>query len=69
MTVGQCPSPSFVVPRLSGHIFRTYEYPESGSAFEKEGLDQDYLLTSTQATKIGRETFLSRMIPANLAMN
>ena len=63
MTADQCPSPSFVVPQLSGHIFRTYEYPDSWNVFEKEGLRQDYLLTTTQATKIGRETFFIQNDP------
>lgn len=55
-TADQCPSPSFVVPQLSGHIYRTNEYPDSRDVFEQEGHHRFYLFPVTQATKIGRET-------------
>ncbi|WP_197528793.1 DUF1963 domain-containing protein [Aeoliella mucimassa] len=53
----QCPAPSFTVPQLSGHIYRTNEYPESWEVFEQAGHDQCYLFPTTQSTKIGRETY------------
>ncbi len=58
-----CPAPSFIVPQLSGHIYRTREYPESQGVFEQAGHDQSYLLATTQATKIGRETFFIQNDP------
>ncbi len=30
MTADECPRPSFTVPQLSGHIYRTNEYPRAG---------------------------------------
>jgi hypothetical protein len=57
MTAEQCPAPSFVVPQLSGHIYRTKEYPESVHVFEDEGHYQYWLFPVTQATKIGREAY------------
>ncbi len=57
LTSDRCPPPSFTVPQLSGHIYRTNEYPESRDVFEKAGHDQCYLFPTTQSTKIGRETF------------
>ncbi|QDU87133.1 hypothetical protein Pla175_04890 [Pirellulimonas nuda] len=60
MTADECPKPSFVVPQLSGHIYRTNEYPESWDVFEQEGHYQCYLFPTTQASKIGRETFFTQ---------
>jgi len=60
MVADECPSPSFVVPRLSGHIYRTNEYPESWDVFEQDGHYQCYLFPTTQASKIGRETFFTQ---------
>jgi hypothetical protein len=57
LTAEQCPAPSFTVPRLSGHIHRTSEYPDSWDVFCQEGHNQCYLFPTTQSTKIGRETF------------
>jgi hypothetical protein len=57
LTAKECPAPSFVVPQLSGHIFRTNEYPESRDVFEQEGHYKCYLFPTTQASKIGREAF------------
>lgn len=59
----QCPAPSFTVPQLSGHIYRTNEYPDSGDVFEKAGHDQSYLFPTTQSTKIGRETYFIQNDP------
>jgi hypothetical protein len=56
LTAEKCPKPSFVVPRLSGHIYRTNEYPDSWDVFEQAGHDQCYLFPTTQSSKIGRET-------------
>ena len=63
ITGEQCPPPSFTVPRLSGHIYRTNEYPESFDVFEEAGHDQSYLFPTTQSTKIGRETFFTQNDP------
>jgi hypothetical protein len=63
MTADECPKPSFVVPQLSGHIHRTNEYPESRDVFEQEGHYQCYLFPTTQASKIGRETFFTQHDP------
>ena len=57
ITAEQCPKPSFVVPQLSAHLYRTNEYPESWDVFEQAGHNQSYLFPVTQASKIGRETF------------
>ena len=57
MTNDQCPEPSFVVPQLAGHIYRTTEYPDSMDVFEQEGHESFWLFPTTQSTKIGRETF------------
>lgn len=57
MIADKCPPPSFVVPQLSGHIYRTNEYPESGEIFDQEGHGSSYLFPTTQATKIGRVTY------------
>lgn len=59
----QCPAPSFTVPQLSGHIYRTNEFPDSREVFEKAGHDQFYLFPATQSTKIGRETFFIQNDP------
>lgn len=56
LTADKCPAPSFHVPRLSGHIYRTNEYPDSEDVFEQAGHNQYYLFSTTQSTKIGRET-------------
>lgn len=63
LTAGECPSPSFTVPQLSGHIYRTNEYPESLDVFEKAGHEQWPLFARTQSTKIGRETFFIQNDP------
>lgn len=63
LTAEQCPAPSFVVPQLSGHIHRTNDYPDSWDVFEQEGHYQSYLFPTTQATKIGRETFFTQHDP------
>jgi len=63
LSADQCPTPSFVVPQLSGHIYRTNEYPESRDVFEQAGHDQSYLFPTTQSTKIGRETFFTQNDP------
>ncbi len=63
ITADQCPPPSFTVPKLSGHIYRTNEYPESWSVFEQAGHGQCYLFPTTQSTKIGRETFFTQNDP------
>ncbi|TVP93898.1 MAG: DUF1963 domain-containing protein [Planctomycetaceae bacterium] len=63
MSAEQCPPPSFTVPQLSGHIYRTNEYPESRDVFEQAGHYQFYLFPVTQATKIGRETFFIQNDP------
>lgn len=57
LTKEKCPAPSFVVPQLSGHIYRTNEYPESRGVFKEEGHAEYYLFPTTQASKIGRETY------------
>lgn len=59
----QCPAPSFTVPQLSGHIYRTNEYPDSWDAFEQAGHNRCYLFPTTQSTKIGRETFFTQGDP------
>ncbi len=59
----QCPNPSFTVPRLFGHIYRTNEYPDSWDVFEQAGHYQFYLFPTTQSTKIGRETFFIQNDP------
>jgi hypothetical protein len=63
MTAEECPPPSFTVPQLSGHIYRTNEYPESRDVFEQAGHSQCYLFPTTQSTKIGRETFFIQNDP------
>jgi hypothetical protein len=63
LTVNECPSPAFTVPQLSGHIYRTNEYPESREVFERAGHYQYYLFPTTQSTKIGRETFFTQHDP------
>ena len=63
VTADECPAPAFVVPQLSGHIYRTNEYPESGDVFEQAGHYQYWLFPTTQATKIGRETFYTQLDP------
>lgn len=57
MTAEDCPPPEFVVPQLSGQIYRTSEYPESWDVFEQAGHYQSYLFPTSQSTKIGRETY------------
>lgn len=59
----ECPSPEFAVPQLSGHIYRSNEYPESWEVFEQAGHYQYYLFPTTQSTKIGRETFFTQNDP------
>jgi hypothetical protein len=63
LTADQCPSPSFMVPQLSGHIYRTNEYPESWDVFEQAGHYNCYLFPTTQSTKIGRKTFFTQNDP------
>ena len=63
MSSEQCPRPSFTVPELSGHIYRTNEYPESSDVFEQAGHYNCYLFPTTQSTKIGRETFFTQNDP------
>ncbi len=63
MTADECPRPSFTVPQLSGHIYRTNEYPESWNVFEQAGHHECYLFSTTQSTKIGRETFFTQNDP------
>lgn len=63
VTANECPLPSFEVPKLSGHIYRTNEYPESLDVFEQARHDQSYLFSKTQSTKIGRETFFIQNDP------
>lgn len=63
ITADQCPAPSFTVPQLSGHIYRTNEYPDSWNVFEQGGHYQCYLFPTTQSTKIGRETFFTQNDP------
>ncbi|MCA9111308.1 MAG: DUF1963 domain-containing protein [Planctomycetaceae bacterium] len=52
-----CPMPSFTVPELTGVLHRTYDFPDAGDIFESEGHDAADLIATTQATKIGTETF------------
>lgn len=63
ITADECPAPSFTVPQLSGHIYRTNEYPASGDIFEQAGHYNCYLFPTTQSTKIGRETFFTQNDP------
>lgn len=63
LSADDCPPPSFVVPQLSGHLYRTNEYPESREIFEQAGHYQSYLFPATQSTKIGRETFFIQNDP------
>ncbi|MCC5876153.1 MAG: DUF1963 domain-containing protein [Candidatus Sumerlaeia bacterium] len=63
LTAEQCPAPSFTVPQLSGHIYRTYEYPEGDEVFEQEGHNEFWHFATTQSTKIGRETFFIQSDP------
>lgn len=63
ISADQCPAPSFVVPQLSGHIYRTNEYPESRDVFEQAGHYRYYLFPTTQSTKIGRETYFIQNDP------
>jgi hypothetical protein len=63
MSAEQSPPASFTVPELSGHIYRTNEYPESWDVFEQAGHYQCYLFPKTQSTKIGRETFFTQNDP------
>ena len=63
LTADDCPAPSFTVPRLSGHIYRTNEYPASQEVFEQAGYRSGYLFATTQSTKIGRETFFTQLDP------
>ncbi len=65
VTAEQCPEPGFAVPRLSGHIYRTNEYPESGDVFEQADHHQSWLFPTTQSTKIGRESFSPQHDPRN----
>lgn len=57
MTAGQCPAPSIDIPNYYGEIHRTSEYPDSTEIFEREGHDQPWLFATTQATRIGSETW------------
>lgn len=58
-----CPAAAFYVPKLSGHIYRTNEFPDGSKAFEEAGHDEYYLFSQTQSTKIGRETFFTQHDP------
>lgn len=57
VTARRCPKPSFPVPTLYGALHRTKEYPESGDVFRREGHYQHHLFATTQASRIGGETF------------
>ena len=57
VTARKCPKPSFPVPKLHGALYRTNEFPESYDIFEREGHFQYYLFGTTQASRIGGETF------------
>jgi hypothetical protein len=57
VTQRKCPKPSFPVPKLYGALYRTEEYPESGEIFRNEGHYQHYLIGTTQASRIGGETW------------
>ncbi len=58
MTQKDCPKPGFAVPELAGELHRCNEYPDSTEIFEKEGHYESYLLSKSQSTKIGRETYV-----------
>jgi hypothetical protein len=47
----------FPVPKLYGALHRTGEYPECGDAFRQAGDNQSWLFGTTQASRIGGETF------------
>lgn len=66
MTVADCPKPRFPVPELSGVIHRCNEYPDSWDVFKKEGHNQSYLFSTSQSTKIGRETHFIQRDPRPL---
>ena len=51
-----CPPPSFMVPELSGVIYRCFDYPDSRAIFQKEGHKKPYFLDYIYATSICRET-------------
>jgi hypothetical protein len=51
-----CPLPSFLVPQLSGVIYRCFDYPDSRAIFKKEGYGSPYFLDYIYATAICRET-------------
>jgi Domain of unknown function (DUF1963) len=53
----KCPEPSFPVPVLHGALCRVNEYPESYELFKRAGHDQPYLFSTTQASRLGGDTF------------
>jgi uncharacterized protein YwqG len=59
----KCPKPSFPVPKLYGAFYRTNEYPEGGQVFKKAGHNQWYLFDTTQASRIGGESFFIQHDP------
>ena len=63
ITAGQCPKTRLVVPNYYGTIYRTNEYPESKDIFEREGHDSFWLFATTQATRIGGETWFIQNDP------
>lgn len=62
-TANSSPPPGFTVPQLSGVIYSCDEFPESGEVFEQQGHYQSWLFATTQATKIGRETYFIQHDP------
>ena len=55
---GDCPKPSFTVPRLTGVIRRFDEFPScEGDPFRADGHVRSYLFPTTQSTKIGTVTY------------
>lgn len=57
MTADQCPRPGFVVPRLSGQIHRTFEYPRAERVFYRAGHWLPWYFAISRSTKIGRGSF------------
>lgn len=69
LTAADCPKPRFPVPELSGVIYRCNEYPDSRDVFKKEGHNECYLFSTSQSTKIGRETYFIQRDPRGFKLN
>lgn len=65
MNAADIPTPSFLVPELTGVLHRTHEFPDAADIFKHEGYQDSSRLSTSQGTKIGTETHFIQGDPSS----